>query len=906
MAADVDGDGDDDEIRIEPPGALIITTSRGASSRLPLDDARGALRASELALSRDRKGQLIIVAQGFFDAPPTNTTTPATPPTSNPSTTAGADDDDPLRHPPDLLRHRHGVALLAAWRGGRLVELWRGPVGAQGAHGEYRVHLEATAQRIWRYQTRPEVRRCDGRAGYLFPEAWDGQFRPIYNLPRVPADAPLIQAQRQPPAGVSGAPASSFRSRAASTQAGARDAGELAPPRELDDGDVTTVWRESLGGDGRGEFITFGSNIDAPRVAAIRIIPGDASSPTRFRRANRLRRAGLLIGAEVAYRVAWPDDPGRDPEAAAGAPYWLVLPQPVAASCVTLVIESVYPGDPPAGAGRARAGGGETAIAELSVLTELDLTPGGSEAALVALVVAGEGPGRRAARLLAERGQAGAEATLAALADPARSAAEQLRLRRVLAKLGDPAGAGELVEGMAAVTTPDADRADFGAALAAMGTAAVPVLAALLVDAEAPDDARAAAVSALVAIAHDDADQALLAAAGAGPRPLRKQIAQALAVRLGLDALLAAARATGPEASDKVGAEASDGTGAEASDEAGREADLWRALGYRARRAAAAERARAESALRARLADASGYELRYRLLAALAPIASPAGLDELAAMLAAPASDPEQIALRRVAVDALAENPAPQARALLRTALADADPGLRRHAAEALGGRDDADDGTDRDLAARLDEDAWPRIRRAAAGALARRCDRSDAAAGALRRAVGGDRDPAVRRGALTALVSCHAPGVGKLLLEVADATAQPSEVRQRAITLLAVLGDTEHAAALAGLFEELRRRAWSDENALALATAAAVAIGRLGHDSAVEPLIASARDPAFPELQAAAITGLGEMCAHTAGPAAESARSVAARARAVIEPAVTSNQRVVVIAARGARARCR
>jgi HEAT repeat protein len=229
---------------------------------------------------------------------------------------------------------------------------------------------------------------------------------------------------------------------------------------------------------------------------------------------------------------------------------------------------------------------------------------------------------------------------------------------------------------------------------------------------------------------------------------------------------------------------------------------------------------------------------------------------------------------------------------MLLSLSADSDPGVRNRAVAGLGQRSDAAADTDEALVARLGSDPWPRIRRAAAGALARRCNAEAGPRSALDRAVDKDRDIEVRRAALTALVQCRAPGIGERLLAVARRDQNPLKLRQRALSLVPVLGDPRLAMPLIDLFAALRKRAWSDKDAVTLAAAAAVALGRLGATEAVAPLLAAARDESFAEVQAAAITGLGEMCAPAALP--------------LFAAAAGSAQRAVAIAARGAHNRCR
>lgn len=893
LAFDVNGDGAPDRVRVEPPGAVHVTLSNGRELRVHLDAPPGTLRAARLAADAGPAygGRRVIIATGIFAIE-----SPAQP-------GARADGEPGAGIPaqpgpgPEMRgsRHERRLALVLTWRESALVPLWQGPVGPRGRDGDHEVRVETSPLGLLRYQFRPDVQRCDGQPAYLSPEVWDfrsGRFRPVYNLPRIPDGAPVLTARRQAPAGVDGPVTSSFRTRAASTQAGAADAGDLAPPRELDDGDPATAWRERLGGDGRGEFITLTTTLPGAQVAAVRLIPGDASSPDMFRRSNRLRRAGLLVG-DRAFWIEIPGDPAGDPSASPALPYWVLLPEPVPARCVTLVLDTVYPG---ASARSPRTG--DTALSELAVLTTLDLDPAGAEVALVARVRAGGEDGRAGARLLAERGPRATAAVLQAL-EAGVPPVERLRLRRVLARIGDPAGAAELVEGVAAETTPAADRDDFAAALVRMGDDAVTPLAGLLADEQAASPARRAAARALGTIPGASAREALVAAAGHGPRPVRRAVALALAGRDpgDLDPLLDATAL------------------AEREGNPGREADLWRALGLmirhageapagdtsgreasegpgRADRAAAPARARAIAALAARLDTAGGYELSYRLLDAAGPLPDGPVLGALAAALARlPGGAPETHALRRVAAAALARNPAPGARDLLVDMADAADPGVRRAAADALASRADADATTDQVLIDRLAQEDWPRIRGLVAVALGRRCGTAEAPAAALAAAVDRDADTEVRRSALSALVACRAPGTGPRLLQVAADAAQPPRVRQRAITLVAVLGDRGLAPELIELFGALRRGAWSDAEALRLAAAAAVTLGRLGDPAAVEPLMAAARDPAFAELQAAAITGLGEMCPPRAVPLFERARR--------------SGQRAVSIAARRAHERC-
>jgi hypothetical protein len=563
---DVDGDGAPEELRIEREGTLAVRSGRTGSvlAWKPLMTGGAGAARGEIQVARGAEvgGRTVIVAV---------------------ASAAGAGG--------------RGEALAAEWRSG-LVELWRGEIGPQGADGESTLYIEAGRHGLIRYSGRAGVSRCDGATAHLYAEKFDfagrGRFRPVDDLPRIPAGAPELVATRTPP---SGAAASArpidFRALAVSSQAGASGADDLVAPAEIEDGDPATAWVEGRSGFGRGEFVTARASLDGGMVRAVRLVPGHAASARSFQQHNRLKRIGLLVGRDRAYRVVFAQDPAR-----AGGPgdaYWIALPEPVRADCVSLVVAEVYFGQ----GGRA----GQTAIAELAVLTEMDLAPGGAASALAAAVAAGGREGEQAVRVLARLGGAAEAALLAEAQRPNASAAALLRLRRALAEL--PGGAAELARGLAVPDLHPADGERFTRALAAIGRPAVEPLAEVLADRSAGEPGRARAAQALGRIADPAALHALAGAAGTGSRELRRAVALAIGHRSAsdLDAVLAAA-------------------GAAAQESEAREADLWRAVGWIARAQPAGDaRRRAAAAIAGRLATADGYELRIRLLEA-------AGMDE--------------------------------------------------------------------------------------------------------------------------------------------------------------------------------------------------------------------------------------------------------------------------------------
>ncbi|MBE7453752.1 MAG: hypothetical protein HS111_34270 [Kofleriaceae bacterium] len=171
-----------------------------------------------------------------------------------------------------------------------------------------------------------------------------------------------------------------YRATGATTAAGATDASQLVPPRALDDGDPTTVWREDRGGDGTGEQFTFRTTMKGGRAAAIRIVPGAAAAARGAAAGNRVT-ALAVVGKDAAYRVDLPTSvPATEPVVA-------TLPRPID-GCVTVAILAV----------ERRGAANVTALAELSVIADVELAPGGApEAVLAGRVARGGVAGESAA-----------------------------------------------------------------------------------------------------------------------------------------------------------------------------------------------------------------------------------------------------------------------------------------------------------------------------------------------------------------------------------------------------------------------------------------------------------------------------------------------------------------------------
>ncbi len=768
LAKDVDGDNTEDKVELDASGALRIATRRGTSTlALPVRATRATLSA---AIAR---GTPTIVVQT-------------------------AD---------------QGIAVQLA--GGAWKQVVKTKIGGVGLDAEYGVALDANTDGIYRYQTRPGYRRCDGQPAYLFAERYErGAFQPLAKLPiDIPANAPVVAARVEQTA-----PASEpvmFRAQLASHQPGAPDAGALAIPAELDDGDPATVWREQLPGAGEGHFFTFVPRMAGSQAAQLRIVPA------KTKNANRPQRLGI-VAAQGAWHVEIPDSAKDAP----GTAYVAELPAPVA-GCVTVVIESTY------------GSAGTTAFAELEIYGDHELG-GGGDAMLAHAIAEGSDGASTAAQTLARRGAAGVTALEAELART-EDAGARTRLVRALAASHDPSVGPVLAHALGQGWAEGTELVRAIGALAGLGQGQA--LHDLAARQAVPVEARVAAVHALQPTTSAERDL-LVALAGRGPRELRQAV---------IDQLTALPVTTiAPLARAQVKATAA--------------GDLWRAVTRRAH-AKPDERAPALAALTAALPSATDYERRYRIVDGIAAVGDAAALHSLAERLAGWPAGSETAAYKQVAARAIAVNPRPEALELIVALATDADPGVRLAALSAIAGATGGDagpwhgpvgaDGLDRVIGTRLATDTWPEVRRYAAQVLGARCSRPGPEA-ALGDAVARDPDVDVRGDALAALVECKAASAPALLAKLWDDSKAPLELRQRAVDLTVALGDRAVAQKLVAKYTQWRGAAIESEAALALAQNAAFAIGRLQAPGAAGALAASLDDAAFPELVAAAAAGLG------------------------------------------------
>lgn len=820
---DVDGDGKVDTVRIESTGAIVVERAGGGGAFVPFG-LTGTMGKTQLSFGGGGAGS----GRG------------------RPYVVAVA----------QIGRAWEAVALR--WDKGAMKELWRGPVGPAGDDGEYEVWIEARPSGLVRWQHRSDLDRCDGAPVELFREAWDdatARWKPARPSVRFPDVTATVKAVPSASLG-----AGWYRATAVTTAAGAGDAGQLVAPRVLEDGDPRTLWKEDRGGDGTGELFTFRTTMKGGKAAALRVVPGPGAG-------NRVR-ALTVLGKGAAYKVELPDAPPGDAVVA-------TFPSPIE-GCVTVAITAVD----------RKGAGNVTSLAELGVIADVELAPGGAEALLAQQVAKGGLAGESAARALAGRGASAVQALTAAL-DQA-DATSRPRILAALGKLRHPAVIEPVARALAMGDLPEGDRKATAEMLASLGPDGEHALARVVADPKLAypsmksDEASRLAAAEVLARTQP---LRLLEVAGQGSRGFRAAIVE-LAAGAGLPALLAWQRGEhhAPDA-EPPSADA--------------RADVWRAIARAAHGASAEPRAEAARAMLADLEATSAmkpgeaYELRYRLVAGLGATGGDAELRGLVAWLGRAGDHAHARALRRVAANALGVNASTEARQALAALAADRDAGTRLAAVRALAEEGD-DDAGDREIATILAGDAWPELRRAAASALGVRCQRRgprDALDAALER----DADLAVRVDALTALVACKADGIAARLLRLADDGKREPDLRDRAIALYGQLGPPGATAALLERLDRWRGQAFSDESALRLAVRATTALGVLGDGKAASALLSAARDGAFPELQAAAATALGAL-----GPACP--RDAIPLLRSLAQ----SEQRSVSIAARGAMKSCR
>ena len=732
--------------------------------------------------------------------------------------------------------------------------IWSGVTGARDADEEVGVEVEIDGDHIVEYQTATQITRCDGEPARLFPRAWDfvaGKFRPVVSALPAPAQQKLV-ARRGDPDMPAGRPIGGFHWTAASTTASAgSDARNLTPPLALDDNNPATSWTEGLGGDGRGEFLTARSAAAGYAVRGLRIIPGDAASAAAFRGRNRVRRFQLALGPEPAQRfdVEIPDDAATGNAAHFAEPYWVALPRPMAAACVTLIITEVTRGSeaaPPRNFGT-------TAIADLAVFTDLDGPEGAAR--LVEDIVTGSDCQQRVP-LLVHLGEPAVLPTAQTLLVAKGTGRECLvdALVSLAPAPGSPIVTDALVAALSGATVKEERLVT--AALQKAPAPPIPTLRQVLEGKSpkgeaVPVDDRVRAARVLGALPQEEAAAALVAAAGQGPEPLRAAVVKALG-----DSSATAASETHPPLLLAALARFQAPAKVQAAETA-RYADLLRALVPSVRRQPE-HRSDVLATLRTALGPTRDFEVRARAVMALGDLRAAEATGDLVSLRATS----DEPVLRYLAARELVSIGGTPAVTALREALADKDPRVRETAAQGLGQLKDRWSGQPLIDAAK--QEPWPFVRRAELEALGHLC--VPGAGDLMIRAIERDVDQ-VRRAALVTLVRCQDPRTRQVLLHTVGLQKEAATLRELAAALLGELGDRTVAGELAATLKRLVNEAEGDIAIEGVAATALRALAHLGGPAAVATAVTLANDTRHP-YRHNAIEALGGLCDPGAGAA--------------------------------------
>jgi HEAT repeat protein len=540
-------------------------------------------------------------------------------------------------------------------------------------------------------------------------------------------------------------------------------------------------------------------------------------------------------------------------------------------SCVTVVVTDVTPGKdaaPPKSFGT-------TAIGELSVFTELD-TPAGAERLVADLASAPD----CATRLPLVVGLGKAAVLPAAQAVLSTKGHPRECLIEALTTLEPTPESPVVLEALTAAVVGASDKEERLVTAALSRAKDVPVsgLAQLLSADNAAVEDRARAARVLGALGDPAAADALLAATGKGPPPVRAAVVAALARARGarVDMVLAmlATYGTTPAiaAQTRFGGDKQD-------------ADLIRTLPGLLernpdRRAGAVSMLRATANARER-----DFEVRARAVMALGAMGGagdPAALVELRAKS-------DDAVLRYLATRELAGlRPAGgvDARPALRAALTDVDPRVRETAALALGKQGDS--GAADTLIAGAKQEPWPFVRRAQIEALGHLC--TTATGELLLRAVERDVDE-VRRAALVGMVRCKDPRTRTVLLKTLTRENEGATVRELAAALIGETGDRAAAPALATALARLVTESEADLALEGVAATALRALARLGGPEAVGAAVTLATDKRHP-FRSTAVEALGVLCDPAAG-------------RATLRALATGSEPGLAMAAQNAEKHC-
>jgi HEAT repeats len=281
--------------------------------------------------------------------------------------------------------------------------LWAGVTGfARGEEGERTgeaiqiVPRDASTSSVLVGSVREDLRICGQETTLLSPRGLD----PATLAFRGATMQRLSREQRagasRVVAGIRGAPADPPLARLL-VAAGASTELPTGRAAAIADGDPSTAWSEARPGTGVGELVVLRAPAEVPiSRLALTIAPG---APAALRAEGAAPKTLFLVTDAKTFAVTMPEDAWQHP----GFAYDVPLPEPVRASCITLVLDEAY------GRGLAKP---EVTVAEITAYSEFD-SPGASMAAVVA-TLSGGGPRADAASAVLKRaGKPGLDAVLA-------------------------------------------------------------------------------------------------------------------------------------------------------------------------------------------------------------------------------------------------------------------------------------------------------------------------------------------------------------------------------------------------------------------------------------------------------------------------------------------------------------
>ncbi len=626
--------------------------------------------------------------------------------------------------------------------------LWQGAtgVGAEGEGAGRRVNVAPEGERnvVWVGRLRRELTLCGQAETLLDPQRLDPKSMKfhrvaMHRLPQAIRNAaPTLVAEKatERPVG------SVLAVRGASVNDGASPA--------LADDDPSTAWFETQKGDGKGEFVVFSAPKSIP-IEKLSLVVRPTKDVTGFAQPLSL----WLTTDTGTVRIA------IEPVTDKGGRVDVVLPKPIATSCLALSIDRAEDvAEPTVG------------LAEVDAVPLLPKTIHALEDLVTLLDVKGP-DGDLAETVLANAGARGARAILAKVA----ALGDLGKARAVEALEAAPCEASSAPLARLAWDAPRDTAKDARVALDACGKPALPAIAAAF--AEGPDAAREALAERYGKLDPKGALGAVLAIVKTAPATRRRtyrvalgRIATTTAGREAIGAWLATPAADTLPAAGEIDVVI----------------ELGRAIAKEPELGALA--AAVSKTLRAHAGDGSPFDARWLAAEPLAALAARGDAGALAWLRALHTSKDRYLRARAAQVSTEIDALRPE----VITALKDADPRVRQLALVALrsgngptgGGR--AVESIAMQL---LAHDAWTYVRVAAAETLGEVKGAAGDVDEALAKALE-DLMPPVRSAAIRALVTRGArsqlPAIRKRAFDVGEVR----DVRKEAIEALGLLCDAE------------------------------------------------------------------------------------------------------------------